>query len=36
MPQDVDGWILCGGEGRRMGGQDKGLFDMFDVLGLRE
>jgi molybdopterin-guanine dinucleotide biosynthesis protein A len=22
----VDGWLLCGGEGRRMGGQDKGLL----------
>lgn len=26
MQQDIDGWILCGGEGRRMGGQDKGLL----------
>lgn len=25
MPE-VDGWVLTGGEGRRMGGQDKGLL----------
>lgn len=23
----VNGWVLCGGESRRMGGQDKGLID---------
>lgn len=27
MRQDVTGWLLAGGEGRRMGGQDKGLID---------
>lgn len=25
-PPEVDAWILCGGEGRRMGGADKGLL----------
>jgi molybdopterin-guanine dinucleotide biosynthesis protein A len=25
-PDDIDGWVLCGGEARRMGGQDKGLL----------
>jgi molybdenum cofactor guanylyltransferase len=27
----VDGWLLCGGEGRRMGGQDKGLLPWHDT-----
>lgn len=26
MDLPIDGWLLCGGEGRRMGGQDKGLL----------
>lgn len=26
MNQDVTAWLLCGGQGRRVGGQDKGLL----------
>lgn len=29
-PSLVDGWLLSGGQGRRMGGQDKGLVPMAD------
>ena len=31
MPANIEGWILCGGEGRRMGGQDKGLLTWQDA-----
>lgn len=30
-PDAIDGWVLCGGEGRRMGGRDKGLVPRRDT-----